>query len=196
MTAARALGVLLVWFAAAVLAGASGVLAARQPPFLQMVLVALVLALLALFQWVPTFQSWALGLDIRALVLLHVTRVVGIYFLVLHGQGALPWAFAVPGGWGDILVAALALLVVWRAPRRGFAGWVAYATWNLLGLLDILFVVVTATRLAMAEPGSMRALTVLPLSLLPTFLVPLIIATHVVIFVRLARSRRLTPLAL
>jgi hypothetical protein len=31
----------------------------------------------------------------------------------------------------------------------------------------------------------MRALTYLPLSLLPTFLVPLIIATHVMLFLRL-----------
>jgi hypothetical protein len=34
----------------------------------------------------------------------------------------------------------------------------------------------------------MRALTHLPLSLLPTFLVPLIIASHVVIFARLSRT--------
>ena len=44
-----------------------------------------------------------------------------------------------------------------------------------------------AARLAAADPSSMRALLRLPLSLLPTFLVPLLIATHVWIFVRLAR---------
>jgi len=36
----------------------------------------------------------------------------------------------------------------------------------------------------------MRALTRLPLALLPTFLVPIIIATHVIVCTRLARSRR------
>jgi hypothetical protein len=45
----------------------------------------------------------------------------------------------------------------------------------------------TAARLAAADPSSMRALLRLPLSLLPTFLVPLLMATHVWIFVRLAR---------
>jgi hypothetical protein len=59
--------------------------------------------------------------------------------------------------------------------------------WNVLGLADILFVVVTAAWLGVAEPESMAALLRLPLSLLPTFLVPLIIASHVVLGVRLAR---------
>ncbi len=58
----------------------------------------------------------------------------------------------------------------------------------LLGLADILFVVATAARLAAANPESMAALLRLPLSLLPTFLVPLIIASHVVLGVRLARQ--------
>ena len=53
-------------------------------------------------------------------------------------------------------------------------------------LADILFVVVTAARLGVADPESMAALLRLPLSLLPTFLVPLIIASHVVLGVRLA----------
>jgi len=57
----------------------------------------------------------------------------------------------------------------------------------VLGLADILFVVVTAARLGVADPESMAALLQLPLSLLPTFLVPLIIASHVILGVRLAR---------
>ena len=47
--------------------------------------------------------------------------------------------------------------------------------------------VATAARLGLADRESMAALVRLPLSLLPTFLVPLIIASHVVLGVRLAR---------
>jgi hypothetical protein len=41
----------------------------------------------------------------------------------------------------------------------------------------------------MANPSAMAALLRFPLSLLPTFLVPLIIISHVVIFSRLQRER-------
>ena len=40
----------------------------------------------------------------------------------------------------------------------------------------------------MEDAARMRALTHLPLSLLPTFLVPVIITTHIVIFLRLRRD--------
>jgi hypothetical protein len=96
----------------------------------------------------------------------------------------------VPYGWGDILVAVTALILVAAAPTRGPGGWWAYLVWNAAGLVDILLVVATAARLALTLPGSMRALTGLPLSLLPTFVVPIIIATHLIIFARLGRSRR------
>jgi hypothetical protein len=172
------------------MAGAAGLVAAVPPPFPQFVLLGLVVGVLGLLRASPRFRAWALRVDIRALVLIHATRLVGAYFLMLHARGELPWAFAVPGGWGDITVATAALAVVLWAPRRGSAGWSAFFLWNATGFVDIALVVATATRLAMADPNSMGALTRLPLSLLPTFLVPIIIATHVVIFVRLVASRR------
>ena len=67
-----------------------------------------------------------------------------------------------------------------------------YWIWNTLGFIDILFVVTTATRLALRDPDSMVALLQLPLSLLPTFLVPLIMFTHIVIAIRLFRLQRVS----
>ena len=61
--------------------------------------------------------------------------------------------------------------------------------WNTLGLIDIIFVVLSALRFGLKDWQSMRTLRELPLSLLPTFLVPLIIASHVLIFVLLIRAR-------
>jgi hypothetical protein len=186
----RVLLALLVWLGLAVLAGAAGLLAAIGPPFPQLVLAALTIVLLAACRWLPALRAWALAVDIRALVLFHATRFVGLYFLVLYARGELPRAFAVPYGWGDILVAATALILAAGSPRRGPGGWWAYLVWNAVGLADILLVVATAARLGLTVPGAMRALTILPLSLLPTFVVPIIIATHVVIFARLRQSRQ------
>jgi len=60
--------------------------------------------------------------------------------------------------------------------------------WNTIGLIDIIFAIFTALRFGLKDWRSMHALRELPLSLLPTFLVPLIIASHILIFVRLTRA--------
>jgi hypothetical protein len=180
-----------VWLLLAIAAGASGRLQGFEPPFPQVLIAGLTAVLLVLF-WTPTsVRSFTGAVDLRALILIHVTRVIaGAYFLVLYGRGDLPWAFAVPGGWGDIAVGVAAPLVcLFPRPESG-AGRRASLAWNFFGLLDILMVVGTATRIGLSDPGFVRALLRLPLSVLPTFLVPIIIATHVIIFVRLRRSAR------
>jgi hypothetical protein len=137
---------------------------------------------------IASIRVWVLNVDVRRLVLFHVTRLfAGAYFLVLCQRGELPCGFARPAGWGDIIVAVLALAVV-SATRTRFAK-TLLLVWNMLGLIDIIFVVFSALRFGLKDWQSMHALRELPLSLLPTFLVPLIIASHVLIFVRLTRAR-------
>ena len=184
------LAALGVWLVVALALGASGRLQALQPPLPQLTLIALTVGALLATARVPAVRAWALSVDVRILVAFHLTRFVGSYFLVLYARGELPYAFAVPGGWGDILVASLALLLLLSGPPETAGRLRAYVAWNVLGLLDILFVVATAARLGLAAPASMEALLRLPLSLLPTFLVPLIITSHVVLAVRLARAGR------
>jgi hypothetical protein len=134
---------------------------------------ALVLAL------VRPLRGWALRVPIGRLIALHLIRFVGFYFLYLYGRHELPYRFAVLGGMGDILVAALAV------PLLFFAEWrTGVALWNLLGLADILAVAATAARSEIAAPGSMHQLDQLPLILLPTLVVPAIIVTHLLMLVR------------
>jgi hypothetical protein len=178
----------LVWLAAAVALGAAGVFAPLRPPAPQVILAGLTLLTLAATAALAPLRRWTWTVDVRALVALHVTRILaGGYFLVLYRRGELPYAFAVPGGIGDILVGLLAVALLaavtpWTARGR----WI-YAGWNVLGLIDILFVVATAVRIATRDPDALGALLRLPLSVLPTWLVPLIIASHVLLALRLAR---------
>ena len=177
--------ILLIWCVSAVLLGASGVIASLHPPFPQVILFGLVGLLLLAYGLSSKFRRWLSTVPLEWFVSVHLVRFVGFYFLWLYEQRQLPYAFAVLGGWGDIVVATLALvLLVLRPDSRAI-----YLVWNTLGLADILFVVSTATRLALADPASMATLLRFPLSLLPTFIVPLIIFTHVVIFLRLKRER-------
>jgi hypothetical protein len=176
----------LIWLLLATGAGMVSTLPASAPPFAVFGLTAAVLAA----GWLlGGFRAWLVAIDERWLVGLHLTRFVGADFLYLYARGELPYAFAVPGGLGDIAVASLAaLLLLWGAPRDARRR-AAYLAWNALGLVDILFVVVTAARLGLANPASMAPLLRLPLSLLPTFLVPLIIASHVILGLRLWSRR-------
>lgn len=185
-----AFAVAAAWLAAATAVGATGVLDRLPRPALQLVLFALTLLLLAAGAFVAPVRRWALSLDARHVVALHACRFVGFYFLLLHRQGRLPYAFAVPGGWGDVLVASSAVALAWTVDPAPAAGRRLHFAWNVAGLVDILMVVGTAARLGLADPASMRELAQLPLSLLPTFLVPPIIASHVLLFVLLRRRRR------
>jgi hypothetical protein len=175
-----------IWFVAAVFAGQQRVLQRLPPYAAQVILLGLTgLALTAYFR-VAALRDWFDRLDLRSLVLMHASRFVGVYFLILYRRGDLPYAFAVPGGIGDIAVALSALFIVFLPlgyeRRHRFI-----SIWNVFGFIDIMLVVITAVRLNLSNPGQMRALTHLPLCLLPTFLVPLIIASHVIIFTRIAR---------
>ena len=176
-----------MWLLAATAVGGAGALVDLLPPWPQVILISLTLLSLVSLWRVGPVRRWATRVDVRVLVAFHLTRFVGVYFLVLYGRGELPYEFAVIGGWGDIIVAMLAIPLIATGPPKGRRR-TAYLAWNVLGLADILFVVATATRLALADPTSLAPMLRLPLSLLITFIVPIVIATHIWLFRRLGEG--------
>jgi hypothetical protein len=183
---------LLLWGALAAAAGAAGwVESSPFPP--PAIAGALVLAGLAAWALSIRFRAWVRAVPMGALVAIHLVRFVGAWFIVLYRRGDLPFAFAVPGGWGDILAGASAVaLLLGAIPARTAARRLVVLAWNVFGLLDILFVVFTAARLYLADPQQLAPLSRLPLSLLPTYFVPLVVLTHLRIFgwLREARARK------
>jgi hypothetical protein len=174
----------LLWLVAALAVGWSGVLRQVRPPGPQIMIVGLTGALIVAYWLGGSFRGWLKTLDLRVIVALHLTRFVGFYFLWLYGCGQLPYRFAVRGGWGDIVVATSATILLASWSRFGRRRPVLFV-WNVYGLVDILFVVATAAAEGRANPASMAALLRLPLSLLATFFVPLIISSHLLIFAKL-----------
>src|SRR5215207_3268792 len=104
------LAIAAVWLAVAMLASATGLVATLRPPIPQLILITLTVLLIAAGVFLPRFRAWLVSVDLRAVVALHLTRLAaGAAFLVFHARGQLSGAFAIPAGWGDIVVAVFAV---------------------------------------------------------------------------------------
>ncbi len=178
-----ALILLALWFFLSIAAGWAGLLHNAPAPMIPATVVALTALLLFTCWRLMPLRHWVMNAPLRIFIALHLTRFVGFYFMACAARGTIPPGWAIPAGIGDNLVAAgaLALLALGASPP-----WLVLF-WNSFGLVDILFVVVSAMRFGLRDWNSMAFLRELPLSLLPTFLVPLIIATHLIIFLRAAK---------
>jgi hypothetical protein len=112
----------------------------------------------------------------------------------------LPAPFAPVAGWGDIFVGATAFPVAWLAYRQRTSARPILWIWNIIGLADLIAAVGLGVisspgpaRLIFAEPSS-AIMTTLPWLLIPGFLVPLLIAVHIAIFIRLLERNASRPL--
>jgi hypothetical protein len=139
----------------------------------------------AIVQAVP--QSWLVGFQCY--------RGLGAMFLVLNGLHFLPGEFALPAGFGDVLIGLLAVPVA-ALYANGFAyrGRVV-ALWNILGIADLVIAVTTGF---LSAPGPLQILAldhpnylmgVYPMSLIPTFAVPLSIMLHIASLTKLSWQR-------
>jgi hypothetical protein len=178
---------LVPWAALAALLSLSGVFTLERRLLIPLCLVAAVSTLIVCHRRFPRFRSWVNAIDLRTVLLVHAVRApIGVGFLVMEAQGKLSGAFARVAGYGDIAVGLSALVLLWsfgprdrRQPTRGLL------LWNALGLLDILIVVGQAQRLLLfVDPQGIMALAAFPGSMLPTFVVPIVITTHLLVFVR------------
>lgn len=194
---AAALGAVLgAWFVAAVVLGGTGLLAGAVGPVPAIVFgvappVAAGILALALSR---RLREAAVAIPQPWIVSVQTARVVGAVFLVVAARGGLPRQFALPAGWGDVAVGALAPIVALSLARgRPWARGAAVA-WNALGLLDLTVALATG---ALSSDGPLRLLTGgpsteamahLPLSLIPSFGVPLFLLLHVVSLLGLRRT--------
>ena len=124
----------------------------------------------------PWLEKMSSNEGISWLVLPHTFRHIGMVFLVpgIVAQ-PLPSGFANPAAYGDLAAGLLALLA-FIALRSSWAGALALVwLFNIVGTVDLL--------------NALRHLNVAPnlgaTWYIPTFLVPLLLVTHFMIFTRL-----------
>jgi hypothetical protein len=177
-----------LWLGAAIGAGHFRVFDRMPPLAMPAVIVGIAAVLTLAYFRISAVRAWVDSLDLRTLVLLHVTRFVGVYFLMLYQRGELPRAFVVPGSVTDVIVATMALPIAF-APLAEDSRRRAIVIWNVVGFVGLVLTLISAARINLAAPAELRALTHLPLSLVPTFLMPLLITIHVIIFDRTRRQQ-------
>jgi len=140
----------------------------------------------------PKFREFTLSLNPQNLTLFHSWRVIGVVFVILEAHRMLPAVFAFPAGYGDIFIGATAGIVAARF--TGPSHRATFITWQLLGIFDLLNAVALGITAGLIDPhgASMLPMTVLPLSLVPTFGVPLLMIVHIIAIAQ-ARSWKREP---
>jgi hypothetical protein len=129
----------------------------------------------------PHLARWSPAIFLTPILLLHMLRELGLMFMF---DGAtlpgMPQPFAVPAALGDFAAAALAALALWQV-RRGAA---AAKTWvwvfNIWGTLDLI-VAVSLAVIFKSAPHLGAAYWI------PSFWVPMLLATHALVFVYLRK---------
>ena len=130
------------------------------------------------------------------LVALQVYRVFGGWALAAWFSGALPAAFAMPAGIGDVLTGLFALPAAIAVATGTAAGRRTATLWNILGLADL---AVAITMGIITSPGPLQLVVPdvqsigagdYPGVLTPAFVVPSSILLHMLSLRQLRRRRR------
>jgi hypothetical protein len=187
--------ILLGWLTAAITLGAMGIyhVASGDRPTIQYgILLPILIGALMIWRSETTKrviaavpQQWLVGVQLY--------RALGAIFLILYAAGKLPGLFAWPAAVGDIAIglsAPVVGLAYAQAPQK--AGGLVVA-WNVLGLLDLtdalgLGFLTAPSRFALEIQPTSDLMTVLPLVLVPVYLVPLFFVLHLASLAKLRRE--------
>jgi hypothetical protein len=143
------------------------------------------------------FREFALSLNPRVLTLVQSWRIAGFVFLVLATYGILPRMFALPAGWGDITIGATAMFAALMLAKPEHR--TSFLIWQALGITDLVMAVSLGSLAGVIDPLGIPTtpMTLLPLSLIPTFAVPLLLMLHILCIAQAlrwpAQDRRIAP---
>jgi hypothetical protein len=127
-----------------------------------------------------SFRQFTMSLNPRVLTWVQTWRIGGYVFLVLAAYRILPDSFALPAGLGDMTIGATAvfagLKLAFPEHRKSFIAW------QLLGMADLVAAIALGTLSRLIDPSGISTgpMTVLPMSFIPTFVVPLCLMLHVI----------------
>ena len=189
-------GLIAAWFTFSLVASAFHVFR-NDPSRPPLAVLLAVLTPITLFSWwylsSKPFREFALALNPQVLTLVQAWRIAGFTFLALYSYHILPAVFALPAGWGDIAIGATAPLVAFKLANSSHRK--SFILWQLLGMTDLALAITSGAFAAsisaqevLGPNGITTApMTALPLSVIPTFAVPLLGILHII---SIAQARR------
>lgn len=148
---------------------------------LQFVLSLVVVGLLARWYAVPWLAEKSLDVALMVLLVPHAFRHVGMAFLVpALNQPGMPTDFAIAAAYGDLLSGILALVALIALKGR----------WMIAIPLVWIFSIVGAVDLANALRQDDAILYMGATWFIPTFVVPILLVTHAMVFARLIKHAK------
>jgi len=133
------------------------------------------------------FRQFTMTLNPRVLTWVQSWRLDGFVLLVLATYGILPSLFALSAGWGDIAIGATAVLVGLKLATPDHRK--SFIAWQVLGIADLVNALALGALANVINPHGIPtdAMTVLPMSLIPTFAVPLFMMFHIICIAQAVR---------
>jgi len=184
-------GVLVgAWFLLVLACSLMGVFDSQPPIALGAAVVLPVVAFAVFYRWFAPFRDFVLSANLQFLALAQTWRVGGLVFVILYGRGILPGVFALPAGWGDFAIGVTAPLIAWLVASRKTYLKKPFVVWNVLGLLDLVMAVTLGILASGRQVGILAGEVTtavmgrFPLSLIPTFFVPLLAIFHLITLAR------------
>jgi hypothetical protein len=184
--------VLVGWFVLAVVLAMLGVYsAASRIPTIQFgIVIPILLGCFMIWRW-PAVSRLIGAVPRHWVIAIQFYRVEGVTFLALYAAHRLPGLFALPAGVGDVAVGLAAAAIGIGAVGGRQLRATTVLRWNLLGIADLSVAITTAFLTApsafqvFAFDNPNELISMYPLVLIPTFLVPLAILLHVISLIQL-----------
>jgi hypothetical protein len=183
-------GLVFIWFLFSLAASALHLFttAPDQPPLPIGLAVSIPLVIFVVWSAASQpFRQFLLSLNPATLTFVQAWRIAGFVLIVLYAYNILPGNFALSAGWGDIAIGATAPLVALKLANPNHRK--SFIFWQLLGIADLVNAVGMGVATQFINPHgiSTSAMTVLPMSMIPTFGVPLFLILH---FISIAQARQ------
>jgi len=177
-----------LWFVAALIGGMMNIFYQPGVPPLMVGLFVLIPILGFVFAYRESARV-RLTLDalpLWGITLAHIWRFVGLGFVLGAVMETLPVQFGYPEGLGDVITALFAVPLALALRDGGLTRNLrnVFVAWNIFGLVDLLSAITLGVLYSPSSFGILRTgistglMTRFPVSLIPTFFLPLFILLH------------------